>query len=558
MRERVDDAALSGARDAATVSCLRSPLTGCWPLVAGRRTLQSPSPSRWRDSTLALSLRPAPASIVEIPSPHSPTVLGAARRLAERWDIARRIEPFEPQRWRGGEDAIQLQLDDVSGIPFLDGIAGVAEYQHRARLRARDGDLFVTTTPQRPGEEDYYRERLGLGSTVGMLAGAPRRPLELAAACSSPPLFEALASSAANAGAVVLHPFMGIEAVWELAASLAEASRARIEVLAPPPPVTWIANDKAAFCDLVVDVLGRDWVAAERRSRDPEALARGLLELGESSPRVALKRLRCASAMGNRVFDSAELRAGGFAATLEMVERFLTETRWSAAEEVQAVAWEQTELSPSTQWWIPPLSSDRSPHLDGIYEQILVGPGKVFAGSRPSALPATVHRDLAAGGAAVASLLQRLGYVGRCSFDHLVVGDPDGEHQLRFTECNGRWGGTSTPMHLVDRLFGPPAPGDPARDPSPRRRSYQAMGVAHPTLAGLSFRELLSRVGDSAYDRRSGSGSFLFYNVGPLDRHGKLDVVALGGSPEESAALLGEELPRLLGGQDRRPGRRRG
>ena len=42
-----------------------------------------------------------------------------------------------------------LQLDDVSGIPFLSDIAGVEEYQHRARLRARAGDLFAAVTPAR-------------------------------------------------------------------------------------------------------------------------------------------------------------------------------------------------------------------------------------------------------------------------------------------------------------------------------------------------------------------------------------------------------------------------
>lgn len=520
-------------------------------------------------------------------------MLDAARRLAEGLDLPRRLEPFDPHRWSGDEATPQLQLDDVSGIPFLEGISGVSEYQHRARLRARGGDLLVTTTPQRPGEEDYYRDRLDLGATTAILAEARERPLELAAACRRRPVLESLARRAATDGALVVHPFMGIEAVWELAAALARESGAVIEVLASPPPVTWIANDKGVFCDLVTAVLGADWVTPERRSRQPRELARGLLELAESAPRVALKRMRCASAMGNRVFASDELRAVAFEGTLERVERFLQETRWSDSEEVQAVAWEDTDLSPSTQWWIPPLGTEAldpisgradaaqlqapaarragaamepdladpdrllglgmpplagadRPRLDGIYEQILVGPGKVFAGSHPSALPAAVHRELAESGAAIASALQLLGYVGRCSFDHLVLGDPTADHVLRFTECNGRWGGTSTPMHLVDRLLGRPADRDPD-DPAPRRRPYQAMDVVHPSLVGLSFREVLRRAGDRAFERSSGEGDLLFYNVGPLERHGKLDVVALGSSREEAASLLTDELPRILG-----------
>jgi hypothetical protein len=214
------------------------------------------------------------------------------------------------------------------------------------------------------------------------------------------------------------------------------------------------------------------------------------------------------------------------------------------------VVWEQTDLSPSTQWWIPPCG-EGAPRLDGIYEQILLGSEKVFAGSRPSTLPAAVHRGLASAAATVAEALQLIGYVGRCSFDHLVVGNPEGEFALRFTECNGRWGGTSTPMHLVDRLLGPPRPGaalgDPVGDPAPRRRAYRAMDVIHPSLVGVSFAEVLRRVGDQAFDAATGNGAFVFYNVGPLETHGKLDVIALGESPEHARELLECELPRRLG-----------
>ncbi|MCE2559391.1 MAG: hypothetical protein J4F98_12510 [Acidobacteria bacterium] len=51
-----------------------------------------------------------------------------------RLDLGRRLAAFEPYRYRGdcgGTPA--LHIDDFTGIPFLDGIAGVESYQHRAR-----------------------------------------------------------------------------------------------------------------------------------------------------------------------------------------------------------------------------------------------------------------------------------------------------------------------------------------------------------------------------------------------------------------------------------------
>ena len=90
-------------------------------------------------------------------------------------------------------------------------------------------------------------------------------------------------------------------------------------------------------------------------------------------------------------------------------------------------------------------------------------------------------------------------------------------------------------MRLVDRLV-----------PGPRPH-YRAQDYMNRELIGVSFPEILRRVGDAVYDPDSGKGRFIFYNVGPLTRSGKLDVIALGRAPEEAAQALAEELPRRLG-----------
>ena len=198
------------------------------------------------------------------------------------------------------------------------------------------------------------------------------------------------------------------------------------------------------------------------------------------------------------------------------------------------VAWEETACSPSTQTWIPPVSSG-PPKVEGVYEQVLEGDNGVFVGSRPTTLPEPVNRALAKSSMAVATAFQVLGYVGRCSFDFVVVGDPGSEFQVKLTECNGRWGGTSTPMHLVDRVLGRPRP------------PYWAQDYVHEDLVGISFPEVMDRVGDAIFDPAIGDGSYIFYNVGPLARTGKLDVVALAATPQRAEDLVREDLPRRLG-----------
>ncbi len=95
---------------------------------------------------------------------------------------------------------------------------------------------------------------------------------------------------------------MGIEDVWDLAAGIAAAADEPVTVLAPPPPVTWIANDKALFAELVELTLGPGWMPDAVTCRAPAEMVRHLLALSRRYRAVELKRTRCASAMGNKVF----------------------------------------------------------------------------------------------------------------------------------------------------------------------------------------------------------------------------------------------------------------
>ncbi len=468
---------------------------------------------------------------VELPT------LEEARRIANEFanghGLREQVAPFAPLTWRGGRSAVTLHIDDFSAIPFLVDIAGAEEYQHRSRVRAGDGDLFATTTPAAEGYASYCETTLQIGRPTHIVAEPVNGPLPVTQACRAGTAFDALVAATNNAGGLTVHPYMGIKEVWALAADLHRQTNCPVQVIAPPPPVTWVANDKSVFDDLVKRVLGPEWLVETKVHTEPSRMATALLDLAGRHDQVGLKRTRCASAMGNAVFSSSELLATPHTA-LDTVLAFLNRTEWPDAEEVLAVAWIDTDLSPSTQLWIPPLGSG-DPCVDGIYDQILAGERKVFVGSRPSTLPDALDHWLGEAALRVAAALQELGYVGRCSFDHLVVGDVEGPCQVLFTECNGRWGGTSTPMSLLDRLC------DGMRPP------YRAQDVTYPKLIGGGLHNLLDPVKELLFGRHTREGRFIFYNVGPIAKHGKFDVISIGENQADAERGLSEILPSRLG-----------
>ena len=459
----------------------------------------------------------------------------AVRDLADRLRLDAQVEPFREHCWTpAAAQRRVLHLEDVSAIPFLTQVSGVAEYQHRARVRAEPGDLYATVTPPDAAYETYCRERLLLGGARWLETGGGGDGLAIARGCSAGDAFERLAGGARRAGGLTIHPYMSTEDVWALAARLSAAGAVPVSVLGPPPPVTWIANDKALFAELVERVLGPGWMPESHTATSAEECTAMLRALAAGHAGVGLKRTRCASGTGNLVLEAAWLNAQTPEAAGAAVRAFLDRTDWQPPEPVLAVAWEEAAASPSTQWWLP-AAEEGPPRLDGIYEQILAGEERVFVGSRPSTLPAPVNRALAGTSREVAGALQALGYVGRCSFDHLVLGDPQGDFTVVFTECNGRWGGTSTPMHLVDRVVAGPRP------------PYRAQDFVHDGLLGAGFGDVLERVGGEAFDARTQTGRFIFYNVGPLRGCGKLDVIALGATQAEAERAMTDDLPRLLG-----------
>lgn len=420
-----------------------------------------------------------------------------------------------------------LYLEDISGIPFVDGVPGAEEYQHRARVRASTGDLFACVTPPAQGYELYCQDVLGMGSPELVLAASSHGPARVARACMEPDVLNRLVSIAQAGEGMVIHPYMGIEDVWVLARTIHEHAQVPVRVLAPTPHALWVANDKAALATLMRDIEAGDALVETFIEQDVPALVARIRQLQSRHEAVGIKRTRCASAMGNAVFLSTHLATLSDDDLTKEVQAFLESTEWPQGEDVLAVEWLLTDTSPSTQLWIPPLNEGK-PSVEGIYEQLLIGKEKMFLGSRPSLLPARVHDELCDVSLRVAIAFQAMGYVGRCSFDFIVAEPQSDAPRVRMTECNGRWGGTSTPMSLVERLVEGPRP------------DYIAQDLMHAALVGRPFSSILDAVGDALFDPTTQQGHYLFYNVGPLLDKGKLDVIALGKTPQEAAERIVE------------------
>jgi hypothetical protein len=127
---------------------------------------------------------------------------------------------------------------------------------------------------------------------------------------------------------------------------------------------------------------------------------------------------------------------------------------WDKSYPLLLCDWEGPVLaSPSAQLWIPE-KDEGLPRVEGLFEQELLGPNAAFCGARPTRLSAAWQERLAREAALLGLLFQEMGYFGRCSLDSILVGAEEDDATLHWIECNGRWGGTSIPMTLADRLLG--------------------------------------------------------------------------------------------------------
>lgn len=428
-----------------------------------------------------------------------PATARAAAALADR--IRRRqptiddVRPYgDPVRPGCGTGA-SLFLHDTAGIQEI-GSPKPSGLEYRPLPLAGTGDLLAVCHEWNPAFEAYCRDTLGLGDVEVLRARRSHSRASLATLCRrDADVLRRLADAARKRGGLTLHPYISSPAVWRLAAAIArEAGGAPVHVAAPPPRVARCVNDKLWFARRVAELLGPDALPPSYAARDVDALARSVERLAPECDQLVIKLPSSAGARGNAILDCKRLRTRPHGALRDELVALLRRLGWRRPFPLLVSVWETpVAMSPSAQLWVPHID-EGPPVVEGVFEQDVVGEAAGrFTGSAPAELAPETIRRIAHEATLLASLFQRLGYFGRCSFDAILVGDDPDRAALHWVECNGRWGGTSTPMTTVNRLTG-----DWSRAP---------FAIVHPDWRlRLSFDQVLDRVGDRIFRPGDASG----------------------------------------------------
>lgn len=362
--------------------------------------------------------------------------------------------PFGASVEQGLDDRPSLLLEDHSAIALADTQADIA-YGYRALMLAGTGDLFAIGQRRCPTFEAYCRDILRLGRVEVLVPTATSPAHSLTERCANDEAFVGhMAGVARRNGGLNLVPYMGTGGIWSLASKIAAKAGMQVRVAAPPPRLTRRVNDKIWFAARVAEVLGARGVPFSTAAHSLAALVGRVVALAEGHRSIAVKVPDAASSAGNIVLGSPYLRSLSLGEIRNQIHALLRAAGWGGAFPLMVTAWSQSVLSsPSVQVWIPH-RDDGLPVVEGVFDQLVIGPRRVFSGAAPSALPAPRQREVAEQATRLAFLFQALGYFGRCSFDSILVGKDLSAADLHWVECNGRWGGVSIPMTLANRLCG--------------------------------------------------------------------------------------------------------
>ncbi|UXA08893.1 hypothetical protein KXD96_12945 [Mycobacterium sp. SMC-2] len=365
-------------------------------------------------------------------------------------------------------------------------------YEYRLSLLARRDDLVAFGREPHSDFEHYRSHVLGTGPVVSLNlpsgAGSPLLPL--AARCRlDGEAFSRILDATRRTGSLTIVPHIGMGSTWQLAAAVAEAANLDVRVASPPPRLTRVVNDKLWFARLIGEVLGENALPPTLAAYGPAALAHRIRALAQSAARVVVKVPYSAGGAGNLSVAATDVAGAALSVVKDYILAALHALGWYDVYPLLVGLWEAPALSsPSVQLWIPALG-DGPPLIEGLFEQQLLGTEGAFVGSVPAELPERWRNQLADDAMRLATVLQLLGYFGRCSLDALVVGQSYDSAALHWIECNGRWGGVSIPMTIVNRLSRDPAEtkfvvAQRVGESQPQRRFADAIRL----LDGLLFR----------------------------------------------------------------------
>lgn len=443
---------------------------------------------------------------------------------------------FGPQVFAGIDDGPAVFLEDHAEIP-LSRRQSELPFQYRALLLAGDGDCFLVDGARNPPFEAYCRDRLALGrvTVISVAPSASDPDARLAKRCAADATaLTRILDLAKRHGRLTFVPYIGTGSVWRLAGLIAAQAGVPVSVAAPPPRLTLRVNDKLWFAARVSEVLGGSAQPPTYHAFGPAALAGRVAALAGRHERVVIKVPDSAGSAGNLVIESEWVRNLSLARIRQRLIRLMRGLGWPGDYPLMVAVWVCPALaSPSVQVWVPRRDAGM-PVVEGVFDQIVKGPAGAFVGAVPTAVPEAWRARLAEDAARLAYLFQGLGYFGRCSFDAVLAGDDFATARLHWIECNGRWGGTSMPMTLANRLVGDWA-----------RRSLliaQAEGIG-PSPADLA--SALVRL-DEVLLRGGGDTGVVLLTPGGLSEGARFLLLALADGAGEADGLV-KRVEALLG-----------
>lgn len=470
------------------------------------------------------------------PSPTLSLQIHAAVQLAERLvrekTSLRVSDQFAAVTCKQLNDAPALHLDDYSEIPTLGRERHVSYMQQRACLRAASGDWVVTATAYDPAFTDYFEQQLQLGPINWLVAASDAGPRKLALSCiRSRSARRELSHAVRQQSLRYIHPHHASVDVWRLAAWLHEFTRMPIQVVGPPTEVCRFANDKAEFSELIEQLLGREFVPRTAGAFNLATLSSAIRDLAKKNSAMAVKLPHGTGGHGNIFVDALAIRGR----TLQQIHDYLLQrlelVGIPTGDKLLVDVWERDVLkNASVQTWIPPRAVG-SPVIEGLFEQHVGGPQGNFLGSRPLVTPDALTQQIVDQSYLLTIVLQHLGYVGRCSFDFILVGDALNDCRVEFIECNGRWGGTSAPMTFVNRLMGDYV----------EAGSFQTGRGWNARYFVMPFGQIADSFGDQLYDARTGCGHMALFNPARAEILSEIEFVRWGASDVQQLSQIGTE-----------------
>lgn len=466
-------------------------------------------------------------------------------RPAERWRI-RRIAERIRREWPGGGlnavpagdmepgllNAPALHIHDLQPV-----LAPSEPYwnasEYRALLMANPGDVIALWTRRVPAFEGYCRDVLGIVNVETIHVMRPDDvTIPLTVQCRRDPgVLSRLVRFASDAGGLNLMPYIGSESAWSLAAAIARRADVPVRVTAPRPRLTRAVNNKLWFTEVVSEILGEDSVPTTASVHDRRVLISVLRGLARQNERVVLKLPNASAGTGNLVVETDPIRRVSWKALDNALGSLFRGLHWQRPFPLLVSSWERpVVVTPSVQLWVPERHRG-SPVVEGIFAQEVAGPVAEFMGAAPADLPANWERRLASEAAKIGSLFQELDYFGRCSLDAILIGHSLDRAELNWVECNGRWGGTSIPMTVVNRLAD--------------HGEYFPFVVAY-DIQWRDFAAVLSRTRNLLFrpGRRTG---VVYLSPGNREAGRGIDFLAIGRSPEDATRRVREVRDRLAG-----------